>query len=327
MTHKEVATPKFSDFLPVFSRGKSAALADITLVGSGKGAIATVLEHLIQRGIVKSKIDEMLVPDWLGYWVYNQMQSYVFPGKTFSNRTRAIFVYHQYGFPQNMKKIMEYAHDKKLIVIEDCAHAVHSFYEGKRVGWFGDYSIFSFSKWLFCFSLGGVRGTDPDFAIFTRNLTIQTPLGLTALKNLAKLIFELTGKTGFLKMTFALYGQALKGGFLGEGLVTRNLDREIDLRQKRFQYFLEKTKHLGICEHLPTKGVTPYVIPIIPQSSRIERVVQGLLDHKIKTAIYQFDVNRNMLDPNFVPCVWVPVHGGMSDNQFDLIIETVKKNV
>lgn len=222
---------------------------------------------------------------------------------------------------------MDFAKAKNLIVIEDCAHAVKSFYQGRRLGWMGDYAVFSFSKWFFCNALGGVRGSSKDFSSFSRELVKKTPIGLTVLKNIGKLSYELTSKTAFLKMTYSLYGQALKGGFLGERLLARNLDKETKIREKRYQYFLQKTETLGVCAHLPSKGVTPYVIPIIPKSSSINKVVQALLDKKIKTGIYHFDVNRNMLEPNFVPCVWVPCHGAISDSEFDLIIDTIKKHV
>ncbi|MDZ4244067.1 MAG: DegT/DnrJ/EryC1/StrS family aminotransferase, partial [Candidatus Doudnabacteria bacterium] len=156
----EVEQPNFLDLLG-FARPRPNnpdLLKGITLVGSGKGALALVLRHLKERGVIRNKLDEILVPDWLGYWVYNQIQPYAFPAKRLSDRTRAILVYHQYGFPQDMDKIMATAREKNLVVIEDCAHAVFSHYRGRRLGFIGDYSIFSFSKWAFCYALGGVRG-------------------------------------------------------------------------------------------------------------------------------------------------------------------------
>ena len=104
-------------------------------------------EDLIDKKIIKNKLDEILVPDWIGYWVYNQMQPFAFPAKRFSERTKVLFVYHQYGFPQQMDKILEFANHKKLIVVEDCAHALDSYYQGKPLGSMGDFTIYSFSKW------------------------------------------------------------------------------------------------------------------------------------------------------------------------------------
>src|SRR6266446_6840795 len=71
-------------------------LSGIRFVGSGKGALALVLGYLRKQGVLANKLSEVLVPDWMGYWVYNQIQEYAFPVKCLTPRTKAILVYHQY---------------------------------------------------------------------------------------------------------------------------------------------------------------------------------------------------------------------------------------
>lgn len=61
-----------------------------------------------------------------------------------SSRTRAIIPVHYSGNPCDMDAIMAIAAKHKLKVIEDCAHALESEYEGKPLGTFGDYGCFSF---------------------------------------------------------------------------------------------------------------------------------------------------------------------------------------
>jgi len=169
---QEVDRPRFSDLAAVFdfTAGRDLKtmeqLKDIHLTASGKGAIALVLKFLTREGRIADKLDEVLVPDWLGYWVYNQMHTFAFPTKQYSERVKAIFVYHQYGFPQNMDAIMQFAKEKNLVVIEDCAHALQSYYRDKLVGYFGDFSVYSFSKWFFCYALGGVGSKAPGFDDF-----------------------------------------------------------------------------------------------------------------------------------------------------------------
>lgn len=51
---------------------------------------------------------------------------------------------HQYGLPCDIVHIVEYAHQKGAIVLEDCAAAFGSRVDGKLVGTFGDFSAFSF---------------------------------------------------------------------------------------------------------------------------------------------------------------------------------------
>lgn len=64
--------------------------------------------------------------------------------KKITNRTRAIIVVHLYGHPSDMKAIMEIAKKNDLFVIEDCAEAIGTEYEGNKVGIFGDIACYSF---------------------------------------------------------------------------------------------------------------------------------------------------------------------------------------
>jgi len=59
-------------------------------------------------------------------------------------KTRAIMPVHLYGNPCNMDLIMRFAKIHNLIVIEDCAEALGSYYNEKPVGTFGDAATFSF---------------------------------------------------------------------------------------------------------------------------------------------------------------------------------------
>tara|TARA_B110001450_G_scaffold256881_1_gene289251 strand:- start:3070 stop:4176 length:1107 start_codon:yes stop_codon:yes gene_type:complete len=61
-----------------------------------------------------------------------------------TKKTVGIIVVHLYGYPIDMKKIMKFATQHKLWVIEDCAQAHLSQIEDKKVGNFGDIGTFSF---------------------------------------------------------------------------------------------------------------------------------------------------------------------------------------
>jgi perosamine synthetase len=64
--------------------------------------------------------------------------------KNITKKTRAIIPVHFAGNPCNMNKIMEIAKKNNLYVVEDCAHALGSFYKNKHVGTFGHMGCFSF---------------------------------------------------------------------------------------------------------------------------------------------------------------------------------------
>ena len=64
--------------------------------------------------------------------------------KKISKRTKALVPVHFAGLPCDMTSIMEIATEYNLKVIEDCAHAIESEYQGKKVGTIGDFGCFSF---------------------------------------------------------------------------------------------------------------------------------------------------------------------------------------
>jgi len=58
---------------------------------------------------------------------------------------RAIIPMHTFGHPTNLKELLILAKDFNLIVIEDAAEGVGSFYKNKHVGTFGEIGVLSFN--------------------------------------------------------------------------------------------------------------------------------------------------------------------------------------
>jgi len=63
-----------------------------------------------------------------------------------TRNTRAIMPVHYAGNPCNMDLILEIAKTYGLNVVEDAAHALGSYYKGKKIGSFGDVVCFSFDS-------------------------------------------------------------------------------------------------------------------------------------------------------------------------------------
>jgi len=59
-------------------------------------------------------------------------------------RTRAILPVHFAGRPCDMDRLCNLANSADLKLIEDCAHAIETEYQGKKAGNFGDFGCFSF---------------------------------------------------------------------------------------------------------------------------------------------------------------------------------------
>jgi len=66
--------------------------------------------------------------------------------KNITPQTKILIIQHTFGASADLKSLLQIAKKYKLLVIEDCAHALGSEYQGKKVGSFGDASIFSFGR-------------------------------------------------------------------------------------------------------------------------------------------------------------------------------------
>lgn len=64
--------------------------------------------------------------------------------KKISKKTKAVIAIHTYGKPCDLKSITKICKKNKIHLVEDCAHAVGTFYENKHVGNFGIVGCFSF---------------------------------------------------------------------------------------------------------------------------------------------------------------------------------------
>lgn len=61
-----------------------------------------------------------------------------------TNRTKAIIYVHTFGIIFNIESIANTLRNKKIYLIEDCAHSIGGVYNDKKLGTFGDLSFFSF---------------------------------------------------------------------------------------------------------------------------------------------------------------------------------------
>jgi dTDP-4-amino-4,6-dideoxygalactose transaminase len=58
---------------------------------------------------------------------------------------KAVIIVHLYGLSADMDKIVELCKRKNVVLIEDAAESLGTYYKGQHTGTFGDYGIFSFN--------------------------------------------------------------------------------------------------------------------------------------------------------------------------------------
>lgn len=81
-----------------------------------------------------------------------------------TSKTKAILATHLFGHPCEIAPILKIAKDYGLKIIEDCAQSCGAEYKNRKVGSYGDLSIFSFNvgKNLCCFG-GGMLVSNDDY--------------------------------------------------------------------------------------------------------------------------------------------------------------------
>lgn len=308
--------------------------SNIQFLGSGRAALRLILEYYQKKGKILNKNNQILVPHWLCSSVLCSMNKFCSPSLTYNKGIKGVFVYHQYGYPQKMDVICDYCEEKNLFLIEDCAHAFESYYSGKRLGTFGDASIFSFPK-FFPSVLGGALITDNDELYHYSKTRIQNcNKTISLLTYGSRFLWECFTDTAFSRQVQLL--QEMMYGIIDSSLNIRKislrvinsqlLNGAIEQRKKNYKLLLEYFDNSHDYFYgLERDGVVPYVVPLFDDEKKLKIIIERLKQINFITGIYNFDVNRNLLDPSFKKCIWIPIHQGINHEHMNIICETIKK--
>ena len=202
-----------------------------------------------------------------------------------TNKTKAILAVHLYGSVSNIKDLIKIKKKHGLFLIEDCAEAIGSLYQNKKVGSFGDISLFSFhgSKTI---STGGEGG-----ALLTNNKkTYEYALKLSNHgKNSKKLFYQ--DIIGF------KYKMCDLQAAMGISQLA-NLSFIIKKKKKILQLYKLKLKNLPIKFIESVKDSSPfYWMPTI--------IVQSKKFNKEKFILF-FKKNKIDIRPVFYPLSVLP---------------------
>ena len=131
-----------------------------------------------------------------------------------TKKTKAILVMHYGGVACDMDKIMKIANQNNLIVIEDAAQAINSFYKGIPLGSIGNFGTFSFhqTKNIVCGEGGLLTVNDISF------------------KKRAEIIYEKgTNRTQFMRGEIEKYGWVDVGSsFLASEIISAFLYAQLE---------------------------------------------------------------------------------------------------
>lgn len=155
-----------------------------------------------------------------------------------TDRTRAIIVVHNGGYPADMDVIMEISRRHGIPIVEDCAHAHGSEWRGVRVGAIGDAGAFSLMAGK---SLAGGEGG----IILTNHLEVRQRLyeymdmGRWTERPDKTIRLDTTSNFRMPEWTAAILYTQLQ-----------RLDEQIEIRERNFTYLAQGLKEI--------KGVEPF---------------------------------------------------------------------
>lgn len=278
------------------------------------------------------RTDHVLIPDYMCQAILNITNTSGYPVKTADAKTKAVLVFHQWGYPQNMNIVLAEAKKRNLLVIEDCAHAIDSKYHGQAVGTFGEAAVFSLAKILTTY-LGGVlisknRGLI-DFVEQERLAKdkLANRLFNKLARQIAKRSFE-RGKSRF--WLDIIYLKSIHYPNLDQNTLNflphdlEELKQNLHRRRENYLWLRNSIKREYLIPDFED-GIepNPLLVPVFLPEAKLIPAREGLLKSDILAAILHFDLNRNVFTPNYRKCLALPCHQQISQDKLRLMAKTV----
>ena len=337
MLRCDLRDPSWTDVATALLPGRVPALwEDPSCVPthSGKSALNHVFSFLRSNGVLENKNSKILTPPWLGYWVYNAMRPHGFPVLRDEPDIKAAVVYHQYGFPQDLDEIKDHCSRRGMVFVEDCAHALDGAYKGRPLGSEGLAGIFSLSKFYPSQIGGAVRSSDAALRahVARREEAGSAALGLFSFAVKLALAMSPSEREPsvahrLLEIAYAGYPHSRRVPWAGRLCSLNAFRDELELRRRNYRLY---RKLLPAHEELQSlePEATPYVLPLMhPRREALDRMAAALRTMGVDTGIYSFDVNRNLFNARYVSCVWLPVHGGITEERVESIAAALKREL
>ena len=260
--------------------------------------------------------------------------------KAISNKTKAVYITHYGGIPCEMDEIIELCSQNKILVIEDSACAVRSFYKGKACGTIGDMGMWSFDamKTLSTADGGMMYIKDTDKRIEAEEslylgLPVKSKSGLDSSSENAANWWEF-------EMNRAGRRAIMNNVTAAMGLSQLNkLSTFIDKRKNIFEKYTRVLEGIGDIKLPPTpkfEHKSSYYFFWI-QTKHRDELAKFLLDKGIYTTFRYWPLNKIKLFSDYAIKEYpnsdyaasrtlnIPLHQSLSDEDVDLVINSIKE--
>ena len=184
-------------------------------------------------------------------------------------KTKAIVLVHTLGFPAINDEIIKLAKEHDLILIEDCCEAHGATYKDKKVGSFGDISLFSFYFGHHITTIeGGTVCVNDDKLYDLAKLFRSHGMTREASQELQR-EYQLMYPNLNPLFTFAVAGFNMRSTELNAVLgieQMKRLDSNIEIRTRNLHSWLNNLDNSKFMTSFPTQGSSNFALPLMMQS-------------------------------------------------------------
>jgi len=147
-------------FAHSFGTGRVALFGLLTRLGVGPGdeVILQVPTHIVVANAIRyTGATPVYVDCSPDTWNIDLRQA----RRLVTSRSRVLLVQHTFGIPNDMDDVLAFADRHRLIVLEDCVHALGAVYKGRQAGSFGRAAFFSTEETkIISTTMGGIAVTN-----------------------------------------------------------------------------------------------------------------------------------------------------------------------
>lgn len=280
------------------------------------------------------RTNHILVSDYTCQSILNILNTASFPVKYLDNRTKAVLLFHQWGYPQEMDKVMPIVKKFNLIVINDCAHSFASKYKGENIANFGNLSVFSLAK-NFSTYMGGVFVSKNKSLLkfvddnLKRADTIYNRLFNRLAYHVYKKNFKKKKPVNLLDVIYLKsinFPNIYKRDTFYFPKNREELDKELKNRKDNYNFIINNIKKDLLIPDLEKNiDVYPLCIPVFLPEEKLERCSNKMLENKIEAPIMHFDINRNIFESDYRKCLAIPCHQQLSKENLLIICSLINQ--
>lgn len=251
-----------------------------------------------------------------------------------TKRTRAIMPVHYAGAPCDMDALLEIRENCGIRIVEDAAHAFGSYYNGRKIGSFGDITCFSFDsiKVITCGEGGVVVCRDESLAELSRQKRL---LGMDRKSH--------TGQWKERKWFFDVKTQGYRYHMSNINAAIgieqlKKIDSFIQIRREICKKYIAAFKGITQLRLLNTDydSIAPFMFVVRVKNNLRNNLMEFLKEKDIETGInyipnhlHHFYNSRPVHLPRteeaYQEILTLPLHCKLSDGDVDYVVDSVRK--